>query len=66
MKSRSKKKSGIHIKSSHKGLLHKELGIKPSKKIPEAALLSKMSMASPKEKKQITFALNARKWSHAS
>ena len=55
--------SGIHIKESHKGLLHKKLGIKEGKEIP----LSKLKVNegdSPATVKQKTFAKNARSWHH--
>jgi hypothetical protein len=55
-------KSGIHIKESHKGLLHKEMGIDKGKKIPEAKLEKAKKGAGAAEKKRITFAENARKW----
>ena len=54
----------IKIKPSHKGELHKELGVKPGAKIPAKKLEEAKKGASPKEKKQIQFAENAKKWSH--
>lgn len=56
-------KSGIHIKPSHKGLLHKHLGIAQGKKIPASKLAIK-SGDSAKTIKQKTFAKNAKKWHH--
>ena len=53
----------IKIKPSHKGLLHKELGVKQGEKIPEKKLEAAKKDASPAETKRITFAENARKWS---
>ncbi len=54
---------GIHIKESHKGLLHSKLGIAKGKKIP-ASKLSIKPGDSPATVKQKTFAKNAKKWSH--
>lgn len=53
--------SGIHIKPSHKGLLHKKLGIPQGQPIPSRDLSVKPgdSEALVKEK---TFAKNAKGW----
>ena len=53
---------GIHIKPSHKGLLHKDLGVAAGKPIPEAKMERAKVNASPAEKKRIVFAENAKKW----
>jgi hypothetical protein len=53
---------GIHIKPSHKGLLHRDLGIAEGKPIPASAMAKAKTNASPAEKKRIVFAQNARKW----
>lgn len=53
---------GIHIKPSHKGMLHKEMGVPAGEKIPTAKLEKAKEGASPAERKRITFAENARKW----
>ena len=53
--------SGIHIKKSHQGLLHKKLGISSGKKIPSSKLAIKPG-DSPATVKQKTFAKNAAKW----
>ena len=55
--------SGIHIKASHKGLLHKKLGIKEGKEIPASKLTVKPG-DSPATVKQKTFAKNAKSWRH--
>ncbi len=55
---------GIHIKASHKGLLHKDLGVAAGEPIPEAKMEKAKVHASPAEKKRIVFAENARKWGH--
>ncbi len=54
-------KSGINIKPSHKGLLHKDLGVAKGKKIPSSKLAIK-STDSPAVKKRKQFAINAKKW----
>lgn len=57
--------TGIHIKPSHKGLLHKSLGIAPNKMIPTALIRKKLAGSpSPAEKKRLVFAENARHWNH--
>lgn len=56
--------SGIHIKESHKGLLHSNLGIKQGKKIPAGKLsIKKNDSEAIRKRKQ--FAINAKKWSHS-
>jgi hypothetical protein len=52
----------IKIKPSHKGLLHKKLGVPQSKGIPLSALRSAKQSSNPATRKQANFALNARKW----
>ena len=52
----------IHIKPSHKGLLHKNLKVKQGEKIPLSALQHAKHSSSPAERKRATFALNARSW----
>lgn len=55
----------IHIKPSHKGLLHKMLGVKPNALIPEKLIKKKLaSNPSPAAKKRLVFAENARHWNH--
>jgi len=54
----------INIKKSHRGLLHKDLGVKQGEKIPASKLKVK-STDSPAVKKRKVFAQNARKWNHA-
>jgi hypothetical protein len=61
-------KSGIHIKESHKGLLHKQMGIPVGKKIPASKLAAKKA----KDKKsgnvaafkRDVFAENAKHFKH--
>jgi len=54
----------IHIKKSHRGLLHKKLGIKSGKKIPLSELMSAKHSSSPAKRKEANFAINARSWKH--
>lgn len=54
----------INIKKSHKGLLHKNLGIPEGKPIPASKLAIKSS-DSTAVKKRKQFALNAKKFHHA-
>lgn len=55
----------IHIKKSHEGLLHEELGVKPGQKIGIGQLMKAKHSKSPAERKRATFAENARHWNHA-
>ena len=52
----------IQIQESHKGLLHKKMGIKQGKPISSEALSKKKKGATGKLKKEIVFAENARSW----
>jgi len=52
------------IKPSHKGRLHKALGVKKGAKIPLAKLQAAKRSKNPARRRQATFALNARKWKH--
>lgn len=49
---------GIHIKKSHRGLLHHKLGIPQDERIPEARLLAARRSSSPSERKEANFAIN--------
>jgi len=53
----------IHIKKSHKGLLHKNLGVPAGKKIPASKLKIK-STDSEAVRKRKQFAINAKKFKH--
>lgn len=55
---------GIRIKPSHKGLLHKDLGVKAGKPIPEKKLEKAEKSENPAVKKRAVFAANAKKWNH--
>jgi hypothetical protein len=54
----------IKIKPSHKGLLHKDLGIAKGKKIPPKKLEKAAHSSNPAERKRAIFAENAKKWKH--
>lgn len=56
--------SGINIKPSHKGLLHKNLGVPAGSPIPAGKLASAANSSDPAVKKRAVFAENARKWHH--
>lgn len=53
---------GIMIKPSHKGLLHKKLGVPQGKKIPAAKLDKALKSKSPALRKEANFAKNAKEW----
>lgn len=53
----------IQIKPSHKGLLHKKLGVPQGKKIPAARLEKAEHSKSPALRKEARFAKNAKKFS---
>lgn len=55
----------INIKPSHKGLLHKKLGVKAGNKIPASKIAAAKNSSSPATRKQATFAANAKKWNHS-
>lgn len=57
-------RSGIHIKASHRGLLHKELGVSSGSKIPASKLSKAAHSSNPAERKRAVFAENAKKWNH--
>lgn len=52
----------IAIKPSHKGLLHKKLGIKQGKQIPLRDLMRAKRAPSASEREEANFAINARHW----
>lgn len=56
-------KSGIHIKPSHKGLLHKNLGVKQGKKLTSSQIAVKPGDSAAIKKRKV-FAQNAKKWHH--
>jgi hypothetical protein len=52
----------IKIKKSHRGLLHKKLGMKPGATIPLSSLARAKRSSSPALRKEANFAINARSW----
>ena len=54
----------IHIKKSHKGMLHKELGVPEGKPIGVSQLMTAKRSKNPAERKRATFAQNAKGWNH--
>lgn len=54
----------IRIKPSHKGKLHKALGVPEGQKIPAGKLAAALSSKSESLRKQAQFAKNAKSWSH--
>lgn len=54
----------IKIKPSHKGLLHKKLGVPQGQPIPPGRLAEALKSASPALRKEANFARNAKKWNH--
>jgi len=54
----------ITIKPSHKGLLHKKLGVPQGKKIPQAKLKKAAKSKSPKLREEADFAENAKTFDH--
>lgn len=54
----------IHIKPSHKGLLHKDLGVPAGKPIPAGKLAAAKHSDNPAVRKRATFAENAKHWHH--
>lgn len=56
-----KSNGSIYIKESHKGLLHKDLGIAQGKKIPISKLAVKKGDSLAVKKRKV-FAQNAKKW----
>ena len=54
----------IHIKKSHEGLLHKNLGVKGDKPIPAGKLEKATHSSNVAVKKRAVFAENAKHWHH--
>jgi len=54
----------IEIKPSHRGKLHKYLGIPEDQEIPVSKLKALMDNKDPEVVKMANFALNARNWKH--
>jgi hypothetical protein len=58
------KKSGIHIKKSHAGLLHRNLGVPAGDKIPAAKVEKAAHSSDPAVRRRVIFAQNAKSWNH--
>ena len=54
----------IRIKKSHRGLLHKDLGVPQGSRIPVGRIKAALKSKSAAIRKRAQFALNARKWNH--
>lgn len=54
----------INIKPSHKGLLHKKLGVPQGQPIPASKVAAAKNSSNPATRKQATFAQNAKSWNH--
>jgi hypothetical protein len=54
----------IKIKPSHKGLLHKNLGVAADKPIPAKKIAAAKNSSDPAVRKRAVFAANAKKWNH--
>lgn len=57
-------KSGIHIKPSHKGELHRDTGTPAGQPIPESKIEAAKHSSDPAVRKRATFAENAKHWDH--
>lgn len=57
-------KSGINIKPSHEGRLHRALGVPEGKPIPAAKLAAAKNSSDPAIRKEATFAINAKGFNH--
>ena len=57
-------RSGIHIKPSHAGLLHEDLGVPQGQKIPASKVAKATRSSNPAVRKRAVFAQNAKGWSH--
>ena len=55
---------GIHIKKSHEGRFHKDVGKKAGEKITSSDIEKGLHSKNPAERKRANFARNARKWNH--
>ena len=63
IKEKTSGKSGIKIKKSHKGLLHRDLNVKQGKKLTAKEIEKAEKSKSRAVRKRAVFAANARKWS---
>lgn len=54
----------INIKPANRGKLHAKLGVLQGQTIPAKKLAKAKASSSPAERKEATFAQNAKKWDH--
>ncbi|MGH3438867.1 MAG: hypothetical protein ACRDRN_20650 [Sciscionella sp.] len=59
-------KSGIVIKKSHAGRLHRALGVPEGQPIPTAKLAAAKNSSDPAIRKEATFAINAKGFHHTA
>ena len=52
----------IHIKKTHKGLLHKDTKTPAGEKVPEAKIQAEIHSSDPAKRKRGVFAENAKHW----
>lgn len=57
-------KSGINIKPSHEGRLHRALGVPEGNAIPAAKLAAAKNSSDPAIRREATFAINAKGFNH--
>lgn len=55
----------INIKPSHKGLLHRDLGVAQGRPIPASKLEAAEHSGDPAERKRAVFAENAKHFNHS-
>jgi hypothetical protein len=55
----------IHINPAHKGLLHRDLGVKQGAPIPEKKLAKAENSSSGAVRRRVVFAENAEHWNHS-
>jgi hypothetical protein len=55
----------IHIKPSHKGLLHKDLHVAAGHTIPASKIAAARRSRDPAVRERAVFAANAKKWNHS-
>lgn len=56
------KTNPIRIKKSHKGMLHRALGVPAGNTIPRAKLSEAMKSSNPHMRKMANFAIVSKKW----
>lgn len=64
MTAKKRAKARIHIKASHKGELHKDLGVPAGQPIPAGKLEKALDSNNPAVRKRAQFAENAKHFNH--